>query len=82
MEFKPKSLEVTDIPGLGIAGWGLLVELAISLGASDYCNEIEPKTGKQIAQHLGCNGWRVGHLRYLKYAYESGRFHVKHTGID
>jgi hypothetical protein len=31
-------------------------------------------TGAQLVAWLGCKNWRMGHKRFLRSAYEAGRF--------
>ena len=36
-------------------------------------------TGLEIIQAIGCSNWRMGHKRYLRSAYQAGRFSAQMT---
>lgn len=53
---------------------------AAELGYNDYVNGRylgKGRTGKQICDVLRCENYRIGHLRYLRSAYQAGKFNAK-----
>jgi hypothetical protein len=55
---------------------------AFELGVQDATNGISPKSGKELLKPLHIHHYRRAHLRFLKSAYEAGRFSRRHTMID
>jgi hypothetical protein len=51
---------------------------AARLGFDDEIRGVKAvPTGLEIISALGCVTWRQGHKRYLKSAYEAGRFSAR-----
>jgi hypothetical protein len=46
-----------------------------ALGYSEELSSIpQHATAAELVAYLGCVGWRLGHKRFLRSAYEAGRF--------